>query len=137
MQQTTLADVDLPTCQPWNFTSSRGDTIYGRYYLPPHFDATKKYPMIVYYYGGCSPTSRYFGGNYPFPLYASKGYVVYVIEPSGVAGFGQEFASRHVDTAGDGVAEDIIEGTKKFCADHSYVNDKKIGCIGLAHTVVS
>lgn len=132
-QQTTLADVDLPTCQSWNFTSSRGDTIYGRYYLPPHFDATKKYPMIVYYYGGCSPTSRYFGGNYPFPLYASKGYVVYVIEPSGAAGFGQEFASRHVDTAGDGVADDIIEGTKKFCADHSFVNAKKIGCIGASY----
>ena len=89
--------------------------------------------MIVYYYGGCSPTSRYFGGNYPFPLYASKGYVVYVIEPSGAAGFGQEFASRHVDTAGDGVADDIIEGTKKFCADHSFVNAKKIGCLGASY----
>ena len=132
-QQTKLADVDLPTCQSWNFKSSRGDTIYGRYYLPPHFDATKKYPMIVYYYGGCSPTSRYFGGNYPFPLYATKGYVVYVIEPSGAAGFGQEFASRHVDTAGDGVADDIIEGTKKFCADHSFVNAKKIGCLGASY----
>ena len=28
-----------------------------RFYLPPHFDATKKYPMIVNYYGGTTPTA--------------------------------------------------------------------------------
>ncbi len=131
--QQSLADVDIATCKDWNFRSSRGDTIYGRYYLPPHFDASRKYPMIVYYYGGCTPTSRSFGGNYPFPLYAAKGYVVYVIQPSGAAGFGQEFASRHVNTAGEGVSDDIIEGTQKFCASHSFVNARKVGCLGASY----
>lgn len=131
--QKRLADIDLASCQEWNFLSSRGDTVNGRFYLPPHFDATKKYPMIVYYYGGCSPSSRYFAGNYPFPLYAAKGYVVYVINPSGAAGFGQEWASRHVDTAGEGVAQDIIEGTKRFCLEHPYVDAKHIGCLGASY----
>ena len=131
--QKALAGVDIAECKEWNFQSSRGDTIYGRYYLPPHFDASKKYPMIVYYYGGCSPSSRYFGGNYPFPLYAAMGYVVYVVQPSGAAGFGQEFASRHVNTAGEGVAQDIIEGTKQFCADHSFVDSHHVGCLGASY----
>lgn len=128
-----LKNVTLGKCEPWNFVSSRGDTIYGRYYLPPHFDATHKYPMVVYYYGGCSPTSRYFESHYPGNLYAALGYVVYVVQPSGATGFGQEFASRHVNSAGEGPAQDIIEGTQKFCQAHPFVNVKKIGCIGASY----
>ena len=66
-------------------------------------------------------------------VYASMGYVVYVINPSGATGFGQEFSSRHVNTAGEGVAEDIIEGTKRFAEQHSFFNEKKIGCIGASY----
>lgn len=128
-----LNKVMLGECQAWNFTNSRGDTIYGRFYLPPHFDANKKYPMIVNYYGGCSPTSRNFESRYPHHAYAALGYVVYVIEPSGATGFGQEFSARHVNTAGEGVAQDIIEGTRQFCKAHTFVNDKKIGCIGASY----
>ena len=58
-----LKDVLLGECKAWDFVNSRGDTICGRYYLPPHFDPNKKYPMIVNYYGGCSPTSRNFASR--------------------------------------------------------------------------
>lgn len=128
-----LKDIDLGECKEWNFTNSRGDTIYGRYYLPPHFDPNKKYPMIVNYYGGCSPTSRNFETRYPQHAYAALGYVVYIIEPSGATGFGQEFSARHVNTYGDYTADDIIEGTKKFIEQHPFVNAKKIGCIGASY----
>lgn len=128
-----LEDVVLGECQGWDFVNSRGDTINGRYYLPPHFDPSKKYPMIVYYYGGCTPTSRHFATRYPMNVYAAMGYVVYVVNPSGAAGFGQEFSSRHVNTAGEGVAEDIIEGTRLFARQHAFVNEKKIGCIGASY----
>lgn len=129
----TLAGIRLGECKAWNFVNSRGDTICTRYYLPPHFDPSKHYPLIVNYYGGCSPTSRNFETRYPHHAYAALGYVVLVIQPSGAVGFGQEFSSRHVNTAGQGVAEDIIEGTKKFVADHTFINGKKIGCIGASY----
>ena len=128
-----LDGVKLGTCEAWDFVNSRGDTICGRFYLPPYFDKSKKYPLIVNYYGGCSPTSRNFESRYPHHLYAAMGYVVYIINPSGATGFGQEFSARHVNTAGEGVAQDIIEGTKEFCRQHSFVNDKKIGCIGASY----
>lgn len=128
-----LRDVLLGTCEAWDFVNSRGDTICGRFYLPPDFDPSKRYPLIVNYYGGCSPTSRNFGSRYPHNAYAAQGYVVYVIQPSGATGFGQEFSSRHVNTAGEGVAQDIIEGTKEFCRQHAYVDEKKIGCIGASY----
>lgn len=129
----TLAKVTLGDCNAWTFTNSRGEELTCRYYLPPTFDASKQYPMIVNYYGGCSPTSRNFESRYPHHAYAALGYVVLIINPSGATGFGQDFSSRHVNTAGNGVAEDIIEGTKRFCSEHSFVNAKKVGCIGASY----
>lgn len=128
-----LKDVELGECKAWNFVNSRGDTLCCRYYLPPHFDAAKKYPMIVNYYGGCSPTSRMFQSRYPHHVYAAMGYVVLVVNPSGATGFGQKFSARHVDTAGEGVAEDIISSTQAFCDEHAFVNRKKIDCIGASY----
>ena len=131
--KTALGDAQLGTCEDWNFTNSRGDTVYGRLYLPKDFDATEQYPMIVYYYGGCSPVSRYFESPYAPQYWNSLGYVAYILQPSGATGFGQEWASRHVNTAGRGPAEDIIEGTKKLCETHPFINPKKIGCMGASY----
>ena len=128
-----LAGVKLGECHGWNFTNSKGDEINGRYYLPANFDPSKKYPLIVNYYGGCSPTERNFESRYPHHLYAAMGYVVYVVNPSGATGFGQEFSARHVNTAGNGPADDIVEGTKQFCKEHSFVDASKIGCIGASY----
>ena len=128
-----MKDVELGEFGEWNFQAERGDTIYGRYYLPPHFDASKKYPMLVYYYGGCSPVGRYLDSYYSFHGWAAMGYVVYVIQPSGCTGFGQEFAARHVNAYGDYTADDIIQGTKQFCQEHPFVNKDKIGCLGASY----
>ena len=142
--KTALGDAEVGTCQDWNFRNSNGDTVYGRLYLPRDFDASKKYPMIVYYYGGCSPVSRYFESPYAPQMWNSLGYVAYIVEPSGATGFGQEWASRHVNTAGgapaaDGTvpagtpAGDIIEGVKRLCAEKPFIDATKIGCMGASY----
>ena len=127
------ADIQLGECRSWNFRSERGDSIYGCYYLPPYFDETRQYPMIVYYYGGCSPVGRHLDSYYCYQEWAAMGYVVYVIQPSGCSGFGQEFASRHSNAYGDYTAQDIIQGTRQFCKEHPYVNEQKIGCMGASY----
>ncbi len=128
-----LKEVQLGSCLPWSFVNSRGDTISCRYYMPPSSQSQSKCPMIVNYYGGCSPTIRNFESRYPQHLYASLGYVVLVVNPSGAVGWGQEFSSRHVNTAGKGVAEDIIEATREFCRQHAWVDSSRIGCIGASY----
>jgi len=128
-----LKDITLGEVHDWNFKAAAGDTIYGRYYLPPHFDPNKKYPLIVNYYGGTSPTERSLENRYPSHVYAALGYVVYIIQPSGATGFGQEFSARHVNAWGKRTGDEIIEGTKKFCAEHHFVDAKKIGCIGASY----
>ena len=133
LNPTRLKDIQLGECRDWNFLSERGDTIYGCYYLPPFFDETKQYPMLVYYYGGCSPVGRVLDSYYNYQEWAAMGYVVYVIQPSGCSGFGQEFASRHVNAYGDYTADDIIQGTKQFCKEHPFVKADKIGCMGASY----
>jgi dipeptidyl aminopeptidase/acylaminoacyl peptidase len=126
-------DVAIGTCHDWKFLSSRGDSINGFYFLPPNFDANKKYPLIVYYYGGCTPTTKALEFQYPLQVLAGQGYVVYVCEPSGAIGFGQEFAARHVNTWGKESGDDIIEGTKQFLKEHPFVNPDKVGCMGASY----
>ena len=128
-----MNQLELGKVQDWNFRSSGGDQIKGRVYYPYHFDKDKKYPLIVYYYGGTTPVTRTFDGRYPFHLYASMGYVVYVLQPSGTIGFGQKFSARHVNAWGEYTADEIIEGVKQFCEDHSFINRNKIGCLGASY----
>jgi dipeptidyl aminopeptidase/acylaminoacyl peptidase len=123
----------LGEVKEWSFTSSFGDQIEGRYYLPPHFDPNRKYPLIVYYYGGTSPTSRVFESTYPLHVYAAQDYVVYTLQPSGTTGYGQEFSARHVNAWGKQTADEIIEGVKAFVAAHPFVDGTKIGNIGASY----
>lgn len=130
-----MAEIELGECHEYRMTTSHGYDVTGFYVLPAKFDATKRYPVIVDYYGGCSPTSHRFGGgsHYPFHYWNALGYVVLVVNPSGAAGFGQEWAARHVNTAGEGVAEDIIEATEWFADNHAWVNKEKIGCVSASY----
>ena len=111
-----LDKIELGQMEEWNFTASDGTEIKGMICLPPSFDPNKKYPLIVYYYGGTTPTTRGITSPYCAQLFASRDYVVYVIQPSGAIGYGQEFSARHVNAWGERTADEIIEGTKKFCA---------------------
>ena len=128
-----FANVVQGAVEEWSFASSSGRTIEGYCYLPPGFDPQKKYPCIVYYYGGTSPTNRSYGGRYPKNLWAAEGYVVCVLQPSGATGFGQEFSAYHVNDWGKIVAEEIIEGAKKFVETHSFVDGSRLGCIGASY----
>lgn len=129
----SIAEIEMGEIKPWNFTASDGTTIEGYYCLPPEFDETKNYPLIVYYYGGTTPTTRSLDTPYAAQLFASRNYVVYVVNPSGTIGYGQEFSARHVNAWGKRTADDIIEGTRQFCKEHPFVNENKIGCIGASY----
>ncbi len=125
--------VRFGSCTPWHFTTAQGKRIDGHVYLPPDFDQSKKYPCILYYYGGTSPVTKDFGGRYPKELWAANGYVVYVLEPSGATGFGQAFSALHVNDWGKIVAEEIIAGVQQFVRSHPFVDSSRVGCIGASY----
>ncbi|MDL2221929.1 prolyl oligopeptidase family serine peptidase [Parabacteroides sp. OttesenSCG-928-N08] len=133
LSEEKLQEIVFGETRDWNFSADDGTVIKGRYYLPPHFDPSKRYPMIVYYYGGTSPTDRSLEQRYSMHMYAALGYVVYTLNPSGTTGFGQEFAARHVNAWGIQTADEIIRGTTLFCEEHPFVDKEKIGCVGASY----
>ena len=126
-------NVSFGNIERWTFINKRDTEIEGLVYYPPDFDHKKTYPCIVYYYGGTFPTPRGFGGSYSKNLWAAKGYIVYVLQPSGAIGFGQKFSALHVNDWGIIVADEIIEGVKKFVAAHPSVDAERVGCIGASY----
>ncbi|MEE8605358.1 MAG: S9 family peptidase [Candidatus Aminicenantaceae bacterium] len=128
-----FSDVTFGKVERWTFKNQKGRLIDGRVYYPPDFDPKKKYPCIVNYYGGTTPVTREFGGRYPKNLWAAQGYVVYVLQPSGAIGYGQDFSSLHVNDWGFIVANEIIDGVKKFLSEHPFVDSKRLGCIGASY----
>ncbi|MCG9768578.1 prolyl oligopeptidase family serine peptidase [Pseudoalteromonas piscicida] len=126
-------NAEIANLEEFNFTNTEGVEIKGRVYLPHDLDKAKKYPALVYYYGGTSPVTRGFTGRYPFNLWAAKGYVVYVLQPTGATGFGQKFSAEHVNAWGEYTANDIIMGTKEFVKAYPFVDDKRLGNLGASY----
>ena len=129
------AHLSIGTVKPWSFETTRGYRVTGFYNLPADFDPQKKYPVIVNYYGGCSPTSRRFGNgtHYPAHYWNALGYIVFSVNPSGASGFGQESSSRHFNTMGEGVAQDIIDATRQFVKDVPQCDADHIGCVSASY----
>jgi dipeptidyl-peptidase-4 len=71
--------------------------LYGRMFLPPDFDPKKKYPLLVYVYGGPHiqmVTERWLGGGQLWMAYlAQKGVIVYTVDNRGSANRGFDFES--------------------------------------------
>jgi dipeptidyl aminopeptidase/acylaminoacyl peptidase len=123
----------IGTVKDWNFKTPEGKIIIGRIHYPPGFNPSKKYPCIVYYYAGTSPVTRDFGGRYPKNWYSANGYIVYVLQPSGCTGFGQEFSSIHVNDWGKVTSSEIIAGVKQLIKEHPYIDPAKIGAMGASY----
>ncbi|MBN2639670.1 MAG: S9 family peptidase, partial [Bacteroidales bacterium] len=128
-----FSNIEFGEIKDWNFKNKQGHVIEGRVYYPPNYDPNKKYPLIVNYYGGTVPIERSFGGRYPLNLYAAMGYVVYLLQPSGAIGYGQDFSALHVNGWGKENAQDIIDGTKKFLKAHPNIDADAVGCIGASY----
>jgi dipeptidyl aminopeptidase/acylaminoacyl peptidase len=132
-EQETYSDVKFGKESDWHFKMPDGETVTGYIIYPADFDPSRKYPLIVNYYGGTSPVEKSFGGRYPHEIWSARGYAVYVPQPDGAVGFGQEFSARHQNNWGKSVAGQIIEGTRQFLEAHAWADPEKVGCIGASY----
>ncbi len=131
--ESTYNTIRFGSSKDWTFETEAGTLIDGHVYYPPGFDAEKNYPVIVYYYGGTTPVTRAYSGRYPKELYAAHGYIVYVLQPSGAIGYGQEFSQRHLNDWGKVVSGEIVEGVQAFLEAHPYADSGRVGAIGASY----
>jgi dipeptidyl aminopeptidase/acylaminoacyl peptidase len=90
-----LAAVDLP--KPTSMTVTGAAGAHVQYWLlkPPHFDATKRYPVVFLIHGG--PQGSWADGwssRWNPSLWAAQGWVVAAPNPRGSTGFGQKFVDE-------------------------------------------
>lgn len=120
--------VELGGNESFDVLSRDGVPLQGWLFYPPHFDAKKKYPMIVAYYGGAMPYAECFRPE--FFWLAGQGYVVYLVTPRGSIGYGREFADAHIDDWGELAGADIVDGVKAVLKHKPFVDSSRVGCYG-------
>jgi dipeptidyl aminopeptidase/acylaminoacyl peptidase len=126
--------IDLTPVRHFWFTSSRGKRIHSMIVVPPAFDETKKYPLLVVMHGG--PYSMWrdqWVTRWNYHLLAQPGYVVLLTNYSGSTGFGEKFAQAiqgdplagpgaEINQAADYAIKQFsfIDGTRQAAAGASY-----------------
>lgn len=109
---------------------------YYRLIKPMNFDASKKYPTIVYVYGG--PHSQmvkntWLGELRRWEMYmAQHGYVVFVMDNRGTSNRGAEFEKVIHGQCGQAEMADQMEGIK-FLKSLPYVDAERIGVHGWSY----
>ncbi|WP_346837450.1 S9 family peptidase [Microbulbifer sp. SAOS-129_SWC] len=107
-----------------------GHTLYYRLYKPANFNPKKKYPVLVYLYGG--PHAQMVTNSWApaFVEYmAQQGYVVFTLDNRGSANRGKKFEDAIYHRMGSVEVDDQVTGVK-FLRSLPYVDAGHIGVYG-------
>jgi dipeptidyl aminopeptidase/acylaminoacyl peptidase len=98
--------------------------------LPPNFDATKKYPTLLYCQGGPqSALTQFYSFRWNFQLIASNGYVIVAPCRRGMPGFGTQWNEDVSKDWGGQVLKDYLSAIDD-ASSLPYVDTARRGCIG-------
>ena len=101
--------------------------------LPPNFDATKKYPTLLYCQGGPqSPLTQFYSFRWNFQLMAAQGYIVVAPNRRGMQGHGVEWNEQISKDWGGQVMGDYLSAIDDV-AKENYVDKSRLGCIGASY----
>ncbi|WP_242927488.1 S9 family peptidase [Pontibacter vulgaris] len=110
-----------------------GTDLYTRMITPPDFDKTKKYPVVVYLYGGphvqLVNNSWLAGANLWMHLMAQKGYVVFTIDSRGSGSRGLAFENATFRQLGTVEMADQLRGVE-YLKSLPYVDANRMGIHG-------
>lgn len=110
--------------------------LYGRIILPADFDSTKKYPVVVYVYGGPHAqlvTDSWMGGARLWEFYmAQKGYIMFTLDNRGTPARGNDFYQAIHRKLGEPDIEDQMQGIA-YLKSLPYVDADRIGVHGWSY----
>lgn len=101
--------------------------------LPPNFDASKKYPTLLFCEGGPQSTvSQFWSYRWNFQIMAANGYVIIAPNRRGLPSFGQEW-NRQIsgDYSGQNI-KDYLSAIDDI-AKEPWVDANKLGCVGASY----
>ncbi len=97
---------------------------------PPNFDATKKYPTLLYCQGGPQSTvSQFFSYRWNFQLMAANQYIIVAPCRRGMPGFGQQWNDQISKDWGGQAMNDLLSAIDSV-AKEPFVNKARMGAVG-------
>ena len=122
------------------FTTSEGVRLYGWMVKPADFDASKKYPVVMYQYGG--PGNQQVKNAWGLGMsgqgaileqyLAQQGYIAVCVDNRGTGGRGAEFEKCTYLRLGELEARDQVE-TALWLGQQSYVDKDRIAIWGWSY----
>jgi dipeptidyl aminopeptidase/acylaminoacyl peptidase len=117
------AKLDWAPLQEFTFTNAKGRAVHSFVALPPRFDPTRKYPLLVLIHGGHANMWRdQITLRWNYHLLASPGYVVLMTDYRGSTGYGEAFT---LDILGDplrGPADDINRAADEAIKRYPFID---------------
>ncbi|MBQ2853423.1 MAG: S9 family peptidase [Bacteroidales bacterium] len=138
MQEYNLAKKELVTITDPAFVLPDGTQLEMETWriLPPDFDPNKKYPVLIYVYGGPGHQTVMNSWNHSdydwMQILAQNGIICVSINNRGGGARGQEFKKMTYQQLGKYETEDMIT-LAKYMASQSYVNPEKIAIYGWSY----
>ncbi|MAQ70479.1 MAG: S9 family peptidase [Flavobacteriales bacterium] len=132
----TLKEYELTKKEFFTFKTSEGVKLNAWMMKPLGFDETKKYPVLMYVYGGPGSqtvTNSWGGSNYMwYQFLCQKGYIIVSIDNRGTGGRGAKFKKCTYKELGKLETIDQIEGAK-YLSNLNYVDPTRIGIWGWSY----
>jgi dipeptidyl-peptidase-4 len=132
-----LTAFNLGEMSIFTIKNQEGTDLYCRMFKPASFDATKKYPVIVYWYGG--PHAQMIlnswnggAGDYWFQYMAERGYVVFTLDTRGSSNRGKAFEQSIFRKAGDAQMEDMMTAVN-YLQQLSFTDKDRMGLFGWSY----
>ena len=128
---------DMPAIETGTIKAADGETtLYFRLIKPVGFDPNKKYPTIIYVYGGPHAqlvTGDWLNGTRGWDIYmAQRGYIVFTVDGRGSANRGHAFESVIHRNLGVNEMADQMKGVE-FLKSQPFVDADRIGVHGWSY----
>ena len=132
-----LKDYKLGTTEFLTLKGNDGTDLYGRILKPANFDASKKYPVLVYVYGGPHAqmvTNSWLGGArlWMDAFATNEDYIVFTLDNRGSANRGFAFESVIHRNVGDTEMEDQLKGID-YLQSLNYVDKNRMAINGWSY----
>ena len=128
-----LMDYEIGTTEIGTLKATDGSALYYRMIRPSNFDPSKKYPVLVYVYGGphaqMVTNSWLAGANLWMHWLANQGYIVFTLDNRGSGERGFEFESQIHRQLGTVEMEDQLTGVN-YLKTLSYIDGNRMAVHG-------
>ena len=126
-----LAKVEMNPPETFWFDSKDGTRVQAMLIRPPHFEATKKYPLLVLLHGGPQTmSSNAWGYRWNAQVFSAAGYVTLMINRRGSTGYGQKFTDEITNDWGGKPYDDVMKGIDVALAKYKFIDGTRMAAAG-------